>query len=167
MATRIMRGEWVIEGKTREELQLGIEAVELALAAASGSRSGSRSGTRSRSVSSNTPGRRGPGRPRKVQPVEAQDNGKPSAHGLALAFLGAIVHGGQKGVPTDALLRPLGASHPKGIGNAVAKIKALLTALDFEPDSVFSATKRPGEAKLWFPGTDIESALDKIAAAKT
>ncbi len=144
MAVEIRKNGWVVRGDSKEDLAMGIAAVEEALSRAE------------------QPARRG--RPRgKAVKTETQDQRKRrEQYERVLTFLKTIA-GSQDGTTTGPLLKALGIKRPTELGSPVNRMNRILEGLSIEPSTVYRAKRRGNDSgKTWYSGPRMREAIQAI-----
>lgn len=112
--------------------------------------------------------------PRKTRPVKrslSPDKAKKQAErqrreGQALKALIMINDAASVGVPSSDFMKPLGLLHQREIGSVINVLKGLIRQAALEVENVFVHTfqKKPRRLTTYFPGKDIDLAIEEIKA---
>lgn len=87
---------------------------------------------------------------------------------VVLQFLQIIVdHQTSGGAPIEAVMRALGANHPKGVGSKTAKVNEFLIRLGFEVDSVYMNPRDNLGMRAWKAGPKIDEAIKRLKSEVT
>jgi hypothetical protein len=76
-------------------------------------------------------------------------------------MLEAIEAGGPAGVPTETIMKVLGADHPKGIGSKAGRVNELLRGVGFKQQDIYETGRSPTGTR-WLPGRAIRQAISSL-----
>lgn len=85
------------------------------------------------------------------------------AQSRALALFRALSeHKGPGGMTPEAVMKLLGTTHPKGIGNRMQAVNAILRTIGIAAEDVYSNARNEMGTRMWVPRSRISEAIEAI-----